>query len=150
MAVYQYTALGEGGRKIHGVPVVGGIDRVRRTVQALGVEEIIIAVPTASADEYVHILDQCASTGVRLRRLPSRMSDIVRLTQVRDVRVDDLLDREAAKLDRQMLKTSFGGRSLSTSSSTSRAFRSTIGSANCWPMTSSTSLLETMPRRTIT
>lgn len=100
------------GRKIRGVPILGGVDRVRSVVQTLGVEEIVVAMPSARGDQYLRILDQCLSTGVRLRRLPSRTSDMVRLTRVRDVSLEDILDRDPVRLETERLEAAFRGRSV--------------------------------------
>lgn len=100
------------GRKIRGVPILGGVDRVRSVVQTLGVEEIVVAMPSARGDQYLRILDQCLSTGVRLRRLPSRTSDMVRLTRVRDVSLEDILDRDPVRLETERLEAAFRGKSV--------------------------------------
>ena len=78
---------------IHGVPVLGGLDDIGTVVQATGAEEVIMAIPSAGGVEYTRILEQCAASGARLRRLPRNVSDIVRLTELRDVAVEDLLGR---------------------------------------------------------
>lgn len=103
---------GKWGRKIRGVPIVGGVDRVRTVVQNFGVEEIVVAMPSARGDQYTRILDQCLATGVRLRRLPSRSSDMVRLTRVRDVSLEDLLDRDPVRLESERLEAAFRGKSV--------------------------------------
>jgi FlaA1/EpsC-like NDP-sugar epimerase len=100
------------GTKIHGVPVLGGLAEIRRFVETTGAEEIIMAIPSASGAEYTRILDACSSSGVRLRRLPRTVADIVRLTEVRDVAVEDLLDREAVQIDVDALRAAVRGRTI--------------------------------------
>ena len=100
------------GTKIHGVPVLGGLAQIRRFVETTGAEEIIMAVPSASGAEYARILDACASSGVRLRRLPREVADIVRLTEVRDVDVEDLLDREPVQIDLDSLRVAVRGKTI--------------------------------------
>jgi len=90
--------------KIHGVAVLGGLDDIRSVVEATGAEEVIMAIPSAGGAEYSRILDECASSGVRLRRLPRHVADIVRLSELRDVAVEDLLGRDSVKIDVDAMK----------------------------------------------
>jgi FlaA1/EpsC-like NDP-sugar epimerase len=98
------------GAKIHGLPVLGRVDEVRAIVAKTLAEEIVVAVPTATGEEYRRILDQCDSTGVRLRRLPRRVADIVRLTELRDVAFEDLLDRDPVAVDLDALRGAISGK----------------------------------------
>jgi len=98
------------GTKIHNLPVLGRIDEVRGIVEQTGAEEILVAIPTATGSEYRRILDACDSTGVRLRRLPPRVADIVRLTELRDVAFEDLLDREPVAVDLEALRGAVTGK----------------------------------------
>ncbi len=98
------------GTKIHGVPVLGGIDGVKVIVETTGAEELIMAIPSAQGAEYARILKDCASTGVRLRRLPQGVADIIRLTELRDVAVEDLLDREPVEIDLDALRAAVSGK----------------------------------------
>jgi FlaA1/EpsC-like NDP-sugar epimerase len=100
------------GTKIHGVPVLGGLANIRRFVETTGAEEIIMAVPSAPGAEYARILDACSSSGVRLRRLPRTVADIVRLTEVRDVAVEDLLDRDPVQIDLDALRAAVRGKTV--------------------------------------
>ncbi len=98
------------GAKIHGLPVLGRVDDVRAVVAKTLAEEIIVAVPSASGEQYRRILDQCDSTGVRLRRLPRRMADVVRLAELRDVAFEDLLDRDPVEVDLESLRGAVTGK----------------------------------------
>ena len=98
------------GTKIHGVPVLGGIDQLKTVVQNTGAEELIMAIPSARGAEYARILKECATSGVRLRRLPHNVADIVRLTELRDVAVEDLLDREPVRIDLDALRAAVSGK----------------------------------------
>ncbi len=100
------------GTKIHGLPVLGAVAAVRAAVESTNAEEIVVAVPTASGEEYRRILDECDSTGVRLRRMPRRVADIVRLTELRDVNFEDLLDRDPVEIDFEALRSAVQGRTV--------------------------------------
>jgi FlaA1/EpsC-like NDP-sugar epimerase len=85
--------------KIHGVPVLGRVDELRDVVGRTGAEEVIVADRSAGGELYRRVLEQSVGTGVRLRRVPSTQSEVVRLTGLRDVAFDDLLDREPVRID---------------------------------------------------
>jgi FlaA1/EpsC-like NDP-sugar epimerase len=98
------------GTRIHGVPVLGGVVELKRIVETTGAEELIMAIPSARGEQYARILKECASTGVRMRRLPHNITDIVRLTELRDVAVEDLLDRDQVKIDLDALRAAVTGK----------------------------------------
>src|SRR5690606_5647740 len=90
------------GARIHGVPVLGPIDAAREVVAGRGVQEIIIAIPSASGKEMRRILDRCQAPGVEIRTLPS-LADLiggrVTVNQIREVAIEDLLGRKPVRLD---------------------------------------------------
>jgi FlaA1/EpsC-like NDP-sugar epimerase len=85
-------------RKIHGLPVAGTVEDLPHVVASYGIAEIVIAITTASGEQMQRIVDKCDETGVRYRVVPSE-GDIVRLTQIREVNIEDLLGRPPAVLD---------------------------------------------------
>ncbi len=101
------------GREIHGVRVMGSVERIPSLVQKLGVDAILIAVPSATSRQMRRIVDICEPCSVPFRTLP-RMDDLVSgqvsLKEVRDVRIEDLLGREAVQLDWQAIKQGLGGK----------------------------------------
>ena len=100
------------GVKIHGVPVLGGTVNLREAVQATGAEEVIMAIPSARGPDYQRILEVCTASGARFRRLPRQVSDIVRLTELRDVDLEDLLDREPVRIDVDRLRAVVQGKRI--------------------------------------
>jgi FlaA1/EpsC-like NDP-sugar epimerase len=88
------------GRFIHGVPVVGGKKDLPRLADELRAEEIILT--GSSGEEVRSILRSCRGMKARIRTMPS-VAEIVagaaRATDLRDLKVEDLLRREEAKLD---------------------------------------------------
>ena len=59
------------GRRIHGVPVLGGLDRIVELVGQLQVDQIMIAIPSAQAEVLEGIVRICASTGLPVTVMPS-------------------------------------------------------------------------------
>jgi FlaA1/EpsC-like NDP-sugar epimerase len=88
--------------KINGVPVKGGMDKLIEVVEKERVDEIIIAIPSASRKRIAQILKVCAKTNCKLKTLPS-IYDIVdnkvSIHSIREVSIEDLLGREEMKLE---------------------------------------------------
>ncbi len=96
------------GRDIHGVLVLGSTEDIPRICEQYGVDEIVVAVPSASGRQMERILEVCGETSARLRRIPSE-EDIIRLTSIRDVDVVDLLSRPPVRLDEEKLRSELNG-----------------------------------------
>jgi FlaA1/EpsC-like NDP-sugar epimerase len=87
---------------IHGVRVLGTLDQVPALVADHEVDEVVIAVPTASGAQMRRIVDLCKASGARFKTIPGLQQLIdgrVSLNQIRDVAIEDLLGRDPVKLD---------------------------------------------------
>jgi FlaA1/EpsC-like NDP-sugar epimerase len=97
---------GKRAQRIHGVEVLGGISEIPRLAKALRAEEILIAIPSADGAQMRRIVAYSRESGVPYRTVPG-IGDIlegkVHVRQLRSVRIDDLLRRTAAKLDREAI-----------------------------------------------
>jgi FlaA1/EpsC-like NDP-sugar epimerase len=90
------------GLKLLGLPVLGTRYDIPLLVKRLGLEEIIIALPSVDKEETRKIVAICGETGARIKILPSVFNLIdgkLPLTQIRDVELEDLLHREPTKID---------------------------------------------------
>lgn len=87
---------------IHNLPVVGDRHRIVDTVEALKIDEVIIAMPAASRQEIAQIIEICKMTKAKLRIIP-RLNDLIdgkiSIKKIRDVDVEDLLGRDPIKVD---------------------------------------------------
>jgi len=110
------------GREIHGVRVLGTCRDIARLAEEHGVEEIILTLPSASGAEIRAILRDCRGAKARLRIVPSlseTVSGSVQITDIRDLRIEDLLRRKEIDLrldlcsgylrDKRILVTGAGG-----------------------------------------
>ncbi len=90
------------GSYIQGVRVVGTRDDIAKNVAAYKIDEIIIAIPSASRTLIKEITNSCKDTNCSLKILPG-IDDLVggraSLSQLRNVEVEDLLGREPVKVD---------------------------------------------------
>ncbi len=101
------------GRKIRGVPVWGPITRAMEVVEKLNVDEVIIAIPSASKDQMRRILDSLDLRKVRVRTLPGiyELTDgKARVGHLREVSVEDILGREEVKVNLEEIGSYIGGK----------------------------------------
>ena len=83
--------------KIHGVSVLGPISDMEKVVQDYSVEEVIIAMPSASGSVRKEVAVRARELGVNCKTLPGLYEIIdgkVYLYQVRDIEIEDILGRE--------------------------------------------------------
>jgi FlaA1/EpsC-like NDP-sugar epimerase len=84
------------GKRIHGVRVLGNLETLPDMIDAHGVQEVIIAMPTAPGPVIRRVAQACASAGVVSRTVPGMFELLdgrVSISRLRDVDVSDLLRR---------------------------------------------------------
>jgi FlaA1/EpsC-like NDP-sugar epimerase len=86
---------GKKGSEIHGVRVRGQCRHIPELVDKLGIEAILIAVPSATDLDMRRIVEICESTRVPFLTLPSvqEMLSEQQFAQLREVSIEDLLGR---------------------------------------------------------
>jgi len=88
--------------ELHGIPIIGTIEDIPAIHQRYEIDNIVIAVPTATDEQMQRIVNNCESTGVPIRTLPKlqeMVSSQVVLDELREVSIEDLLGREKIELD---------------------------------------------------
>lgn len=101
--------------RIHGVPVLGSMDLIETIVSAHEIEQIIIAMPSASREQMRLIFDRAHSTQADVQILPaveSMLSGELALTQLRKVSISDLLGRAPVRLDTQSVDDFLKGQTV--------------------------------------
>ncbi len=107
---------------IHDIPLLGKTADIRDICETHEIEEIIVAMPSATQKELRHVIDLCSGTKLKFQSLPG-VGDLidgrVTVSQIRPVDINDLLGREAVELDwdaigkflrgRRVLVTGAGG-----------------------------------------
>ena len=87
---------------VRGVPVLGTTDQLPQITRKLSVDEMIIALPSANGKDVQRIVQKCEESGVRFRILPP-LADFISgeriWSELRDVELEDLLEREPVQLD---------------------------------------------------
>lgn len=103
------------GATLHGVEVLGSTEDLGDYAEHFRVDEIIIAVPSASPPELRRIVERCETQDRPFKVLPG-ISEVldgeVRLGHVRDLRIEDLLGREPVSLELPELAAELRGRSV--------------------------------------
>ena len=90
------------GSYIHGVKVVGNTDDIPFYADKYNIREIIIAIPSISKAETGRIVNICKTTKCALKILPG-IKELVdggtKLSQLRNVEIEDLLERGSIDID---------------------------------------------------
>ncbi len=90
------------GAGIHGISVLGTVEDLPRICQKHSVDEIAIAIPSATRPQLRRVIQVCEGTKLRFRTVPS-ITDIasgkLSVSQIRDVEINDLLGRDVVQLD---------------------------------------------------
>jgi len=92
--------------KIHGVPVVGTIDDIKKAVERAEAQEIIVAIPSATPKLMQRILAASESCRLPIKTLPNvkqLLDGTVSVRNVRPMSLEDLLQREPIRTDLQEL-----------------------------------------------
>lgn len=90
------------GKYIQGCLVVGGKKDIIPAVKQYGITKIVIAMPSAPKSTIKEIVDLCQHTGCKIRILPGMYQLVngeVKVSQLRDVEIGDLLGREQIKVN---------------------------------------------------
>ena len=90
------------GRVMEGVPIVGGREDILINVKKYKIDQILFAIPTASAQERREILNICKETDCELKQLPGiyqLANGEVSMSKMRPVAIEDLLGRDTIKVN---------------------------------------------------
>lgn len=89
-------------RTIHGVLIYGGRDKIIEAAKKYGIEQILVAIPSADKKELSKILDVCKETKCQIKRLPGMFQFIngdIHISDFKDVEIQDLLGRDPIKVN---------------------------------------------------
>jgi FlaA1/EpsC-like NDP-sugar epimerase len=103
------------GAEVHGVPVLGSTESIPEIVERLGIDLLMLAIPSATAREMRRLVELCEHTGVTFRTVPelrSLMTGQVSISQLRPVSIEDLLGREPIQLDWSAIHGGLAGRDI--------------------------------------
>ena len=105
-------------RYIHGVKIFGPVENVHQIVKKLNIEEIIIAIPSASNDEMREILkhvEPCSDLNISYKTVPGLnelLSGRKPLTAIRDINLEDLINRKLVIIDKISVRGELKGKTI--------------------------------------
>jgi len=103
------------GTRLHGVSVSGNTDEIPAIVSRYGINQVLISIPSATGSQMRRIVTRCREIGVDFKTVPA-LKDIiggqVSVHELREVRVEDLLRREAIVLDTPKIAEFMQGRAV--------------------------------------
>lgn len=101
------------GKKIHGITILGGIEKLSNIIRTYKINEVFIAIPSAEGKTIRRVIEECQKEKVVFRIVPRLLEIVqgrVKLYQVRDVQVEDLLGRSLVKSEQKPLLAEFKGK----------------------------------------
>lgn len=91
---------------IQGVPILGTQTDIPEIVRRYGIDELIIAIPSANGESIRKIVSKCEELSVKIRIVPGMQKILKGELEVkpRDIQPQDLLGRETVKIDANDIK----------------------------------------------
>ena len=90
------------GKFLNGIPIAGNRQDIPRLVTEHEIDEIYIAMPSATAAQRKEVIEICRETGCSLKILPGIYQLIngeVSIAKLRDVEIEDLLGRDPIRVN---------------------------------------------------
>jgi len=113
MPVWRYDVVGfidddvrKHGVRIHGVAVLGSTEEIKTIAQERNIDEIVIAMPSATHKQLRRVIEHCQGTNLRFSTVPDLVaiaSGKVSVSQIREVDINDLLGRDPVTLDMELI-----------------------------------------------
>jgi FlaA1/EpsC-like NDP-sugar epimerase len=98
---------------IAGVKIAGDHTIIKQLARKYGVDEIIIAIPSANKKAIQKIINECNKTRCKMKILPG-ISDLINervsISKLRDVDIEDLLGREPVQVNLREISSYLEGR----------------------------------------
>ena len=88
--------------RIHGVPIVGNLARLRKQAKSLELDEVILAMPTADPSRARAVVAQCRRLNLPVRTIPTihhLINGHLHLDRIKPVELEDLLARESVDME---------------------------------------------------
>ncbi|WP_429884712.1 polysaccharide biosynthesis protein [Geoalkalibacter halelectricus] len=100
-------------RRFQGINVLGGQEQLARLCRKHKVQEVIIAIPSATGKQLRAIVERCQGAGVKFKTLPG-VGDLIEgkvtVQQVRPVDLQDLLGRDQVRIEVERIKAFLSGK----------------------------------------
>lgn len=101
------------GARVHGIPVLGDLDRLPQIAREVAADMLLIAMPSISAAAMRRVVELCERTELPFRTVP-RLQDVVSgrsaFNELKEVAIDDLLGRDPVELDWTAIRQGLSGK----------------------------------------
>src|SRR5690554_2017553 len=101
------------GKVIDGVKIYGGVDALESLVETMAVTDLILSVQDISVQRKREIIDKCLSLNLHVSIIPpvdQWINGGLEPGSIREVKIEDLLGREAIALDNQKVREDLKGK----------------------------------------
>lgn len=117
--LYPLAFIDDNTKKLHlnilGIPVAGTRNDINKISKKYGIEEIIIAMPSAPKSEIAEIINIAKATGANIKILPL-VNDLIEgkvsVNMIRNVSVEDLLGREPIRVNLDEMSVYLKGKTV--------------------------------------
>ncbi|HXG70763.1 MAG TPA: SDR family NAD(P)-dependent oxidoreductase [Gemmatimonadaceae bacterium] len=103
------------GRRIHGIPVLGGRTELGRIMAEVKPDEVVVALPSAAASTIRSIVRDLEEFRIPVKTLPTLSALVgnqVSVGQIRQMRMDDLLQRTPVGLSNAPVRKLVAGKAV--------------------------------------
>ncbi len=103
------------GKSIHGVKVLGPISSLPKIVREKNIHEVLITIPSASPSLIRNIVNLTSKLKIPVKILPGIWELIdgrVSINKIRNVKIEDLLERDIINLDSNRIKDYINGKKI--------------------------------------
>ncbi len=103
------------GKTIHGVKILGTVSSLNKVIKEKGVQEVLVAIPSAPPLLFKNIVSIVSKLKVPVKTLPGIWELIdgkITINKIRDVRIEDLLERDVINLDSEKIGEYLKGKKI--------------------------------------
>ncbi|MGX9728057.1 MAG: polysaccharide biosynthesis protein [Candidatus Electronema sp. VV] len=103
------------GRQVQGIPVLGKLEEAAVWAEKMGVQDIVLALPSAAHGVRRRVTQSCADAGLNVLTVPpleDMVSGKVAVSNLRRIELDDLLGRDLVRLDNSGLHELLTGQTV--------------------------------------
>lgn len=102
-------------QQIHGIPVIGKLRELSRVIETRGIQEVVIAIPSAPGRIVRLVSDVCRKYHIPYRTMPGLyelLGGKVNVSRLREVDITDLLRREPAQINGSQVGAILSGKTV--------------------------------------
>ena len=103
------------GKFLQGIEICGTREDIPELVEQYNIDEIYIAIPSASRKTLTDILNICNETGRKVKALPGMyqlVNEDVSVSKLREVQIEDLLGRDPINIDMSEIQSIIQGKNV--------------------------------------